>query len=48
MCIEPVGGFGTVNASLIALPRPGRADIRPLWLFAAGPPNRHPFEIVEV
>ena len=48
MCIEPAGGFGTVNASLIALPRPGRVDVRPVWLFAAGPPNRHPFESVEI
>ena len=47
MCIEPVGGFGTVNASLIALPRPGRPDATPVWLFAAGPPNRHPFESIE-
>ncbi len=46
MCIEPVGGFGTVNASLIALPRPGRPDATPVWLFAQGPPNRHPFENV--
>ena len=47
MCIEPVGGFGTVNASLIALPRPGRLGVTPVWLFAAGPPNRHRFENIE-
>ena len=47
MCIEPAGGFATVNASLIALPRPGRADAHPAWLFAAGPPNHYPFESVE-
>ena len=48
MCIEPVGGFGTVNASLVALPRPGRPDTAPAWLFAAGPPNRHLFENIDL
>ena len=48
MCIEPVGGFGTVNASLIALPRPGQPDTALVWLFAAGPPNRHLFENIEI
>ena len=47
MCIEPVGGFGTVNASLIALPRPERPGITPEWLFAPGPPDRHRFESIE-
>ena len=47
MCIEPAHGFGTVNASLIALPRPGLPGVPPLWLFAAGPPDRHAFEKVE-
>ena len=44
MCLAPEGGFGTVNASLIALPHPGRHA--PVWLFAPGPPNRHAFEAV--
>ena len=44
MCVAPEGGFGTVNASLIALPRPGPA---PVWLFAPGPPNRHAFEAIK-
>ncbi|MDE0201050.1 MAG: NRDE family protein [Rhodospirillaceae bacterium] len=48
MCIEPVGGFGTINASLIALPRPDRPGVTPVWLFAAGPPNRHRFENIEI
>ncbi len=48
MCIEVIGGFGTVNASLIALPRPGRPGITPVWRFAAGPPNRHLFENIEI
>ena len=48
MCIEPVGGFGTVNASLIALPCPSRSDTTPVWLFAPGPPNRHLFETVDI
>ena len=48
MRIEPVGGFGTVNASLVALPRPGRPGVSPVWLFAPGPPNRHPFESIDI
>lgn len=48
MCTEPVGGFGTVNASLIALPRTGALHGAPVWLFAAGPPDRYPFEKIEI
>lgn len=48
MCIEPAGGFGTVNASLIALPRPGQPGIGAVWRFALGPPNRHPFVNIEL
>ena len=48
MCIEPTGGFGTVNASLIALPRPGRPGATPVWRFAPGPPNRHLFENIDI
>ena len=48
MCIEPTGGFGTVNASLIALPRPGRPGATPVWRFAPGPPNRHLFETIDI
>ncbi len=36
------GGFGTVCASLLALPAMGA----PAWLFAAGPPNLAPFRPV--
>ena len=31
-------GFGTLSSSLMALPAPGAAR-RPVWLFAAGPPD---------
>ena len=48
MCVEPGGGFGTVNASLIALPRSGRLGAKPVWLFASGPPDRHAFENMEI
>ncbi len=48
MCIAPVDGFGTVNASLIALPRAGAPRTAPLWHFAAGPPDRHPFERIDI
>jgi uncharacterized protein with NRDE domain len=40
--VVPRGGFGTVCASLLALPQTGP----PVWLFAAGPPDRAPFEAV--
>ncbi len=48
MCIEPVGGFGTVNASLIALPRPDRPGSAPVWLFAGGSPDRNKFEMITI
>ena len=48
MCVETTGGFGTVNASLIALPRSGRPGVAPIWLFASGPPNRHAFETIHI
>jgi hypothetical protein len=37
--VVPRGGFGTVCSSLLALP----ADGPPIWLFAAGPPDRAEF-----
>ncbi|MBW8269067.1 NRDE family protein [Caldovatus aquaticus] len=42
LCVPPLGGFGTVCSSLLAL----AADGTPHWLFAAGPPGRAPFEPV--
>ncbi|MFQ5468510.1 MAG: NRDE family protein [Kiloniellaceae bacterium] len=52
MNIETDSGFGTVCSALIALPGPpqsARAEpARPVWLFAAGPPDRAPFEAVEL
>ena len=44
MFIDPVAGvaqgeFGTVSSSLIALPAIERAEIRPIWRFASGPPE---------
>ncbi|MDI3309141.1 MAG: NRDE family protein [Acetobacteraceae bacterium] len=42
--VQPRGGFGTVCSSLLALPASGR----PIWLFAAGPPDRAPFRPVEL
>lgn len=37
--VPPLGGFGTVCASLLALGREGRRE----WQFAPGPPDRTPF-----
>lgn len=41
-------GFGTISSSLIALPAPHPAGSRPIWRFAAGPPDRAPFEAVDL
>jgi hypothetical protein len=43
--IDPVppgdpGAFGTVSSSLLALPAIGRPDLKPVWRFASGPPER--------
>jgi len=48
MCIAPLSGFGTVNASLIALPHPRRSGQRPIWRFAAGAPDSFSFDIISV
>lgn len=41
--VAPRNGFGTVCSSLIALPKPQLPNRRPVWLFAAGRPDRTPF-----
>jgi hypothetical protein len=41
-------GFGTVSASLLALPRHGRSGVAPHWRFAAGAPGEAPFEAVSL
>ncbi|MGF1628477.1 MAG: NRDE family protein [Kiloniellaceae bacterium] len=46
------GGFQTVSSSLLALPAPGLAGPagtpwRPVWLFAPGRPDRHPYAPVQ-
>ena len=45
MNIETGLGFATVSSSLVALPGPEapRGEDRPVWLFAAGPPDRAPY-----
>jgi uncharacterized protein with NRDE domain len=40
--VEPRAGFGTVCSSFLAIPAKGQ----PVWLFAAGPPDQAPFELV--
>jgi len=42
--VVPHGGFGTVCASLLALPAQGP----PIWLFSAGPPHEAPFLAVDL
>ncbi len=41
MCIRSEGGYGTVSASLLALPADPATP--PLWLYADGPPDEAPF-----
>jgi hypothetical protein len=46
MCIRLPSGFGTVSSALIALPAQDRGnagEARPVFRFAAGPPDRAPF-----
>lgn len=47
MCIVTDLGFGTVNASLIALPGVERPDKTPIWRFANGAPGDVSFGIIE-
>ncbi|OHC73752.1 MAG: hypothetical protein A3B62_00445 [Rhodospirillales bacterium RIFCSPLOWO2_01_FULL_65_14] len=39
-------GFGTVSSSLLALPKPGRHNVKPRFLFAPGPPDEVPYAAV--
>lgn len=43
MCVTTDFGFGTVNASLLALPAPSDPVRRPIWRFAAGAPDKNSF-----
>lgn len=47
MCFLRDSGFGTVSSSLIALPEIG-AERPPLWLFAAGRPDRNSYAPVDL
>jgi Transport and Golgi organisation 2 len=42
LCVPPLGGFGTVSASLLGLPAEGPA----VWRFADGPPGKAAFRAV--
>jgi hypothetical protein len=46
MTIDLDGGFGTRSSSLIALPAAGVGA--PVWRFAEGPPDRHPYREVDL
>lgn len=46
MCIRTARGFGTSSSSLIALPGPEQARIKPVWLFAGGAPDEAPYRPV--
>jgi uncharacterized protein with NRDE domain len=42
LCIRRADGFGTSSSALIAVPAIGR-EVRPVWLFASGPPDQAEF-----
>ncbi len=44
MCVRTTSGYGTVSASILALPADPAAA--PLWLYADGPPDEVPFRPV--
>ena len=50
MIVSDDSGFETVSSSLIALPATGRLlaeeKISPQWLFAAGRPDRFPYQAI--
>jgi len=46
MNLDLRNGFGTVCSQLVALPRYPSRERRPVFLFAAGPPDQAPFEPV--
>ncbi len=48
MTVVTEGEFGTVSSSLVALPERATPKRRPVWLFAAGRPDRTPFEPVDL
>ena len=47
MAFATDGGFATVSSSLLALPALGRKR-RPVWRFAAGRPDQHPYVDVKL
>ncbi|MAF95120.1 MAG: hypothetical protein CMM60_05130 [Rhodospirillaceae bacterium] len=52
MTLAAKTGFGTVSSSLLALPGPARTNgpgaIKPVWLFAPGPPDETPYGAVDL
>ena len=47
MTIAGKDGFETLSSALIALPAPGSSD-KPIWRFAVGRPDLHPYRPVEM
>lgn len=48
MTVVTEDGFGTVSSSLIALPRPSMAPVRPQWLFAPEAPGEARFSPITI
>ncbi|NBC32450.1 MAG: hypothetical protein GVY13_07215 [Alphaproteobacteria bacterium] len=47
LCVVTDRDYGTVSASLLALPAADRADLAPVWRFAPGRPGRTAFRSVD-
>ncbi len=48
ICVVTRLGFGTVNASVLALPAPSSPPRRPVWRFAPGPPCDNSFSVIKL
>lgn len=48
MCFTTARGFQTVCSSVLALPSVASVEVRPVWRFAAGPPDTTAFQQVDL
>mgnify|MGYP002630050392 CR=1 FL=1 len=48
LCVEGENGFGTVSASLIALPSVEKFGVKPHWLFCPGRPDEAAWSAVDL
>ena len=48
LCVVTDGDYGTVSSSLVALPAAVSAQVRPIWLFAAGRPGEAAYRPIDL